>query len=154
VIRDVAVIVPAANEEHRIARCLTSIEVAVRHLSRRDPSIRAQVIVTLDGCHDATAAICATFPGVSTVTTTGRNVGAARRAGTVPALSRRAGPACELWLASTDADSAVPAGWLTAMVAAAGRGNEQRHIGRLGPKLGLEGGGGVEDAPGVAEAGR
>ena len=121
-IRDVAVIVPAANEEHRIARCLAGIEVAVRHLSQRDPGIRARVIVTLDGCHDATAAICATFPGVSTVTTTGRNVGAARRAGTLAALSRRAGPACELWLASTDADSAVPADWLTAMVAAAGRG--------------------------------
>jgi GT2 family glycosyltransferase len=122
VIRDVAVIVPAANEEHRIARCLTSIEVAVRHLSQRDPGTRARVIVTLDGCHDATAEICATFPGVSTVTTPGRNVGAARRAGTLAALSGRAGPACELWLASTDADSAVPAGWLTAMVAAAGRG--------------------------------
>jgi cellulose synthase/poly-beta-1,6-N-acetylglucosamine synthase-like glycosyltransferase len=122
VIRDVAVIVPAANEEQRIARCLTSIDVAARHLSQRDPGLRARVIVTLDGCHDATAAICATFPGVTTVTTTGRNVGAARRAGTQAALSRRAGPACELWLASTDADSAVPAGWLTAMVAAAGRG--------------------------------
>jgi cellulose synthase/poly-beta-1,6-N-acetylglucosamine synthase-like glycosyltransferase len=122
VIRDVAVIVPAANEEHRIARCLTSIEVAVRCLSQRDPGIRARVIVTLDGCHDATAAICATFPGVSTVTTTGRNVGAARRAGTLAALSHHAGPAGELWLASTDADSAVPPGWLTAMVAAGGRG--------------------------------
>jgi cellulose synthase/poly-beta-1,6-N-acetylglucosamine synthase-like glycosyltransferase len=122
VIRDVAVIVPAANEEQRIARCLTSIDVAARHLSQRDPGLRVKVIVTLDGCHDATAAICATFPGVTTVTTTGRNVGAARRAGTLAALSRRAGPARELWLASTDADSAVPAGWLTAMVAAAGRG--------------------------------
>jgi hypothetical protein len=74
--------------------------------------------VALDGCTDATAAICATFPAVSTVTTTGRNVGATRRAGTLAALSRRAGPASELWLASTDADSAVPAGWLTAMVTA------------------------------------
>jgi glycosyltransferase involved in cell wall biosynthesis len=122
VIRDVAVIVPAANEEHRIARCLTSIEVAVQHLSRGDPGIRARVVVALDGCGDATAAICATFPAVSTVTTTARNVGAARRAGTLAALSDRAGPAGELWLASTDADSAVPADWLTAMVTAAGCG--------------------------------
>jgi GT2 family glycosyltransferase len=122
VIRDVAVIVPAANEEQRIARCLASLEVAVRQLAVRDPGVRARVIVALDGCVDATAAICATFPGVSTVTTAGQNVGAARRAGTRAALSHRAGPARELWLASTDADSAVPAGWLTAMVAAAGRG--------------------------------
>jgi cellulose synthase/poly-beta-1,6-N-acetylglucosamine synthase-like glycosyltransferase len=122
VIRDVVVVVPAANEERRIARCLASIEVAIAHLAQRDPGIRVRVIVTLDGCHDATAAICATFPGVSTVTTTSRNVGSARRAGTGAALSRRAGPAAELWLASTDADSAVPASWLTVMVAAAGRG--------------------------------
>jgi cellulose synthase/poly-beta-1,6-N-acetylglucosamine synthase-like glycosyltransferase len=122
VIRDVAVIVPAANEEHRIARCLTSIEVAARHLSQRHPGIQARVVVALDRCTDATAAICATFPAVSTVTTTTRNVGAARRAGTLAALSNPAGPDGELWLASTDADSAVPADWLTAMITAAGRG--------------------------------
>jgi cellulose synthase/poly-beta-1,6-N-acetylglucosamine synthase-like glycosyltransferase len=122
VIRAVAVIVPAANEEHRIARCLASIDTAARHLARRAPGLRVTVIVTLDSCRDGTAAICAMFPGVTTVTITSQNVGAARQAGTQAALSRRAGPADELWLASTDADSAVPAGWLTAMVAAAGRG--------------------------------
>jgi glycosyltransferase involved in cell wall biosynthesis len=122
VIRDVAVIVPAANEEDRIARCLASIEAAARHLTRRAPGIRVSVIVTLDSCHDATAVICAMFPGVTTVTITSQNVGAARQAGTRAALSRRVGPARELWLASTDADSAVPARWLTAMVAAADSG--------------------------------
>jgi hypothetical protein len=60
--------------------------------------------------------------GLSTVTITSRNVGAARRAGTRAALRGRAGPARELWLARTDADSAVPADWLTVMVRAAGRG--------------------------------
>jgi glycosyltransferase involved in cell wall biosynthesis len=122
VIRRVAVVVPAADEEERIGRCLASIAAAARHLARREAGIAVSVIVTLDGCRDGTAAICATFPGVTTVTTTSRNVGAARRAGTQAALRRRAGPARELWLASTDADSAVPADWLTAMVAAEGRG--------------------------------
>lgn len=121
-IRDVAVIVPAASEEHRIARCLTSIEVAARHLAQHHPGLRARVVVALDGCTDATAAICAAFPAVTTVTTTARNVGAARRAGTRAALSDRAGPPGDLWLASTDADSAVPADWLAAMVTAAGDG--------------------------------
>jgi glycosyltransferase involved in cell wall biosynthesis len=122
VIRHVAVIVPAADEEQRIGRCLASIATAARHLSRREAGIGVRVIVTLDSCQDATAAICATFPGVSTVAITSRNVGAARRAGTQAALAHRAGPPGELWLASTDADSAVPADWLTAMVGAAGRG--------------------------------
>lgn len=117
-----AVVIPAANEEHRIARCLASIGVAARHLARRGGGLRTEIIVTLDGCRDGTAAICASLPGVTTVTTTGRNVGAARRAGTRAALSGRAGPPSELWLASTDADSQVPADWLTVMVAAADRG--------------------------------
>jgi glycosyltransferase involved in cell wall biosynthesis len=121
-IREVTVVVPAANEEQRIGRCLSSIEVATRHLGRRDPGIAARVIVILDSCHDGTAAICAMFPGLSTVAVTSRNVGAARRAGSLAALRRHAGPASELWLASTDADSAVPADWLTVMVAAAGDG--------------------------------
>jgi cellulose synthase/poly-beta-1,6-N-acetylglucosamine synthase-like glycosyltransferase len=122
VIRQVAVIVPAADEQDRIGRCLAAIAAAAAHLSRREAGIGVEVIVALDGCRDATAAICATFPGVTTVTITSRNVGAARRAGTQAALRRRAGPARELWLAATDADSAVPADWLTAMVAAEGRG--------------------------------
>ena len=121
-IREVAVVVPAADEEQRIGRCLASIAAAATHLTRREAGIRVRVVVALDSCRDATAAICATFPGVTTVAITSRNVGAARRAGTRAALARRAGPARELWLASTDADSAVPADWLTAMVAAAARG--------------------------------
>jgi hypothetical protein len=122
VIRHVAVIVPAADEEERIGRCLASIATAARHLARREAGIGVRVVVTLDSCRDATAAVCAAFPGVSTVAITSRNVGAARRAGTRAVLADRAGPARELWLASTDADSAVPADWLTAMVAAAARG--------------------------------
>lgn len=120
-IRRVAVVIPAANEEQRIARCLAAVGAARRRLASH-AGLQAEVIVVLDSCRDATAAICATFPCVTTITTTSQNVGAARRAGTAAALRRRAGPARELWLASTDADSEVPADWLTAMVAEAGRG--------------------------------
>jgi glycosyltransferase involved in cell wall biosynthesis len=122
VIRRVAVIVPAADEEQRIARCLASIHSAQHHLSRRAAHVQVQVIVALDSCRDGTAAVCASFPRVTTVTTTSRSAGAARRAGSTAALRRLAGPVSELWLASTDADSEVPADWLTVMVTAAGHG--------------------------------
>jgi glycosyltransferase involved in cell wall biosynthesis len=122
VIRQVVVIVPAADEEQRIARCLTSIHSAQHHLLRRAAHVQVQVIVALDSCRDGTAAICASFPRVTTVTTTSRSAGEARRAGSLAALRRRSGPVSELWLASTDADSEVPADWLTVMAAAAGHG--------------------------------
>jgi hypothetical protein len=74
----------------------------------------------LDACQDATGMIAARFGGVRTMAIAARSVGAARRAGARAALA--AGPAAELWLASTDADSEVPPYWLTAMAAEARRG--------------------------------
>lgn len=119
-IRRVAVTVPAADEERRMFRCLTSIAVAARVLGAR-AGIPVRVIVALDSCRDRTAVICAEFPGVSTVTVAGRNAGAARRAAAAEALAHADRPA-ELWLASTDADSQVPADWLDAMIAESRRG--------------------------------
>jgi cellulose synthase/poly-beta-1,6-N-acetylglucosamine synthase-like glycosyltransferase len=115
VIRRVAVTVPAVDEERRMARCLASITVAARVLAAA-AGIPVRVIVALDGCRDQTAAICAAFPGVSTVTLASRNAGAARRAAAAAALAAGGRPS-ELWLASTDADSQVPPGWLTGMIA-------------------------------------
>jgi glycosyltransferase involved in cell wall biosynthesis len=120
-IRRIAVIVPAANEEQRIFRCLSSITAARTHLYRRDADIRAEIVVVLDACQDATGAIAALFADVRTKAITARSVGAARRAGAHAALAR-GGPAAELWLASTDADSEVPPDWLTAMAMEARRG--------------------------------
>ena len=121
-IRGVAVTVPAADEEERMARCLGSIAVAARVLQART-GIPARVIVALDSCHDRTAAVCADFPGVSTVTLARRNAGAARRAAATVALARSGRPG-ELWLASTDADSQVPADWLAGMIAESRRGTD------------------------------
>jgi glycosyltransferase involved in cell wall biosynthesis len=120
-IRRVAVVIPAANEEQHIGTCLASIRAARSQLYRSTPRVQVQIFVVLDGCHDATAAIAAAAGDVRLVTIAARSVGAARRAGAGAALSG-AGPASEVWLASTDADSQVPAGWLTFMVAAARRG--------------------------------
>jgi glycosyltransferase involved in cell wall biosynthesis len=121
-IRRIAVVVPAANEERHIARCLSSIAAARSSLRAGDPSVQVRITVVPDSCTDLTAQI-ARAHGVQVVPVWVANVGAARRAGARAALAALAGTrAGELWLASTDADSEVPTGWLTGMLAEARRG--------------------------------
>jgi Glycosyl transferase family 2 len=109
------VVIPAANEERRIGRCLTAIAAARRHLCQSNPAIAARTVVVLDSCDDRTAMITAASPDVETVAITAGSAGSARRAGVSVALAG-AGPPGELWLANTDADSQVPVNWLTGMV--------------------------------------
>jgi glycosyltransferase involved in cell wall biosynthesis len=121
VIRRVAVVIPAADEEQRIGRCLAAIVAARSHLYRATARVQVQVIVVLDACQDATAARAVAYGDVRLVSVRARNVGAARQAGAAAALLG-SGPASELWLASTDADTQVPADWLSYMVAESRRG--------------------------------
>lgn len=116
-IRRMAVIVPAADEEEHIGDCLSALQEA-RACLHRGTGIPVRIIVVLDRCQDRTAAIAGRFAGVERVTLAARNVGLARRAGAHQALTG-GGPASEVWLASTDADSQVPAGWLCGMLAEA-----------------------------------
>jgi len=134
VIRRVAVIVPAADEEDDVGDCLAAIRAAASHL-HRGTGTPVRVILVLDGCRDRTAAIAGRSAGVELVTVSARNVGAARRAGARRAL---AGPgrASELWLASTDADSRVPARWLSGMLAEA-RAGAHLVLGTVVPGPGL-----------------
>lgn len=120
-IRRVAVIVPAANEEALIGACLASIAAARRHLYRCTADLHVRTVVVLDGCADATAAVTAASGDVHPVTISARTVGTARRAGASAALAS-AGRSSELWLANTDADCQVPVDWLTSMLAEARRG--------------------------------
>jgi glycosyltransferase involved in cell wall biosynthesis len=120
VIRHVAVVIPAANEEQRIGRCLAAVAAARRHLHHSGAGGAVRVVVVLDGGHDRTGAIAAAR-GAQTVAIAAAGVGAARRAGAAAALDG-AGRPSELWLANTDADSQVPPTWLTAMMAEARRG--------------------------------
>ena len=117
-IRRVAVVIPAANEEQRIGRCLSAVAAARRHLYYSDAAVAVRTVVVLDGCQDRTAVIAAASREVQTVAITAAGAGAARRAGASAALAG-AGPPGELWLANTDADSQVPANWLTGMLAEA-----------------------------------
>lgn len=100
----IGVIVPAHNEARVIDHCLASIAVAAAH-----PGLDGEpvlVVVALDDCSDATAARCAGH-GVMTVTLDARCVGVARAAAASCALAHGA-----RWIASTDADTSVPADWL------------------------------------------
>jgi glycosyltransferase involved in cell wall biosynthesis len=120
-IRRVAVVIPAADEERRIGRCLAAVAAARRHLHHRNATIAVRTVVVLDGCQDHTPVIAATSREVQTVVIAARSAGEARGAGASASLEG-AGPPSELWLANTDADSQVPVNWLTGMVAEASLG--------------------------------
>jgi glycosyltransferase involved in cell wall biosynthesis len=108
VIRSAGVIVPAHNEQDLLPSCLASLRRAMRALSRTP----VHLVVVADACRDRTVQ-AARRGGAAVVTIKAHSVGAARAAG-VREVLRRTGhldPA-EVWLATTDADTVVPARWL------------------------------------------
>lgn len=120
-IRHVAVVVPAADEEDRIADCLDALDEAIRRLAATDPAVSVGVVVVLDGCQDRTADVVRRYPGVRAVTSVARRVGAARAAGSAVAVAAHE-PVDQVWTAHTDADSQVPRDWLTHLVRSAASG--------------------------------
>jgi glycosyltransferase involved in cell wall biosynthesis len=124
-IQRVAVVVPAADEQDRIAACLRAVERARRRLLRSGLGVSSvDVFVVLDACVDGTADVVARYTsafGHQVVHSSARCVGAARQRGTLRAIGTLA-PAERLWLANTDADSMVPVDWLTSMVGSANAG--------------------------------
>ncbi|SNY66665.1 glycosyltransferase [Paractinoplanes atraurantiacus] len=97
----IAVIVPAHNEESLLPGCLNA-------LGSCPSPVPVEIIVAADSCTDDTAALAAKA-GAHVVATNARNVGQARAAGAAYAMRAGTGG---LWLATTDADSRVPAQWL------------------------------------------
>ncbi|BDV29616.1 glycosyltransferase [Microbacterium terricola] len=115
-----AIVIPAHDEEDLIHACLTSVELAA--LAARHVTGRVTTVLVLDSCSDATAQLAADFP-VEVVTIDAGRVGAARAAGVDAALrANRDVPPSRLWIAHTDADSAVPPHWLTHQLRLAKRG--------------------------------
>lgn len=143
-----AVVVPAHNEARLIGRCLASLQASAEQLRRSviDPP-EVQLVVVLDACTDATDRAVAGVPGVRTVRVDEHRVGAARRAGAEAVLAMAPGTSGRtdrmrqpdgrrVWLASTDADTAVPAHWLCGMVQLA-RGGADLVLGTVEPGRGL-----------------
>ena len=121
-IRTVAVVVPAHNEEELLAGCLKALMRAGGKAA--SSGLRTQIVVVADACTDGTAAV-ARRAGARVVTTDARNVGAARALGTERALEdfeRRGYRAREIWLAHTDADTLVPPDWFAGHLRYADRG--------------------------------
>ena len=114
----IGVIVPAHNEQDLLPSCLASVRRAERAL-RGGP---VHLVVVADACRDQSAQVARRY-GASVVTISARSVGAARAAGAREVL-RWAGhldPA-NVWLATTDADTLVPARWLHQQARYAGQG--------------------------------
>jgi glycosyltransferase involved in cell wall biosynthesis len=110
-----AVVVPAHDEQELLPGCLTALRTAAAGVAAP-----TEIIVVADACTDDTGLIAATA-GVRVVTVAAGNVGGARAAGM--AYAARHGSA-GLWLATTDADSRVPPGWLGWHARHAARGTE------------------------------
>ncbi|WP_432570344.1 glycosyltransferase [Kineococcus sp. SYSU DK005] len=116
-VRRVVVVVPARDEEASLPGCLA----ALRRAAGACP-VPVRVVVVADRCSDATADLAAAGGARVMLSSAGR-VGAARAAGVAVALREQAGTdARGTWVACTDADSRVPAGWLRHHAAAAGAG--------------------------------
>jgi len=99
----VGVVIPARDEEQLVGRCLDSVRAAAANVSAR-----VTVVVVADGCLDSTVVIARAVRGVRVIELESSNVGAARASGAAEVLRLGAD-----WIANTDADSVVPANWLS-----------------------------------------
>ncbi len=120
-IKHVGVVIPAHNERLYVGECLSSLMVAAQVAA--ESGIAVDVVVVLDRCTDGTREVVTTFAGVRTVTVDAGQVGAARAAGAALVLAQTPSDPTAVWLANTDADSVVPATWLTGMIAEADAGH-------------------------------
>lgn len=103
----VGVVVPAHDEQALVGDCLAALAVAAGQ-----PGLPpVHVVVVADSCRDATAQV-AQAAGAEVIEVDERNAGAARARGFAFITKRSAVPVEALWLATTDADSRVPPGWL------------------------------------------
>lgn len=117
----IVTVVPAHNEQRRIAAALTSIN----HARDRLPGgVSSTVVVVADMCRDRTAAITASLLGSGDhlIEVEVRSAGAARAAGAAVGLAAIGHEPAGVWLANTDADTIVPTTWLTDQLEAAAQG--------------------------------
>jgi len=101
------VVVPAHDEEALLPACLAALRRAAGALH-----VPVHLLVVADRCGDRTAAV-ARAEGARVISIAARKVGAARAAGITELLRLTSGSdPSAVWLATTDADTMVPPGWL------------------------------------------
>jgi glycosyltransferase involved in cell wall biosynthesis len=123
VISALLVVVPARDEEALLPTCLTSLRAASAHPALAGIVVRLAVV--LDSCSDRSGEIATEHLSQTDVLLEQQdgNVGLARRRGIDALLTAEAGrPRAQTWLATTDADSRVPADWLARQIALADAG--------------------------------
>ena len=131
-LRGLLVVVPARDEEQLLGRCLAAISLAVDRVRATHRDLATAVLVVADQCVDSSADI-ARRAGARVLEIEAGCVGTARRAGVDAGVALLpTGPAHQTWVASTDADSRVPAAWLEHQVDLATSGT-RLVIGRVTP---------------------
>ena len=101
------VVIPAHDEEALLPACLAALRRTASALH-----VPVQLLVIADRCGDRTAEV-ARAGGARVISIGARRVGAARAAGMTELLRLTSGTdPSAIWLATTDADTVVPPGWL------------------------------------------
>lgn len=109
----IVVVVPAHDEAENLPSCLRALITAAVCVP-----VPVSVVVVLDSCADGSQSLAGQYgPDVHFVEVDATNVGAARAAGFRFGRGLHSGTDLgRIWLATTDADSTVPADWLLKMV--------------------------------------
>lgn len=128
-IEHVVVVIPARDEASTLAGCLASVLGAAHEID-----VPVTVVLVLDSCIDASAAIAATFDRVDVLETGFSNVGRSRSLGVLAGLRLAGGRRDTVWIATTDADGVVPNVWLAEHLRAAG-GGADAFVGAVVPVL-------------------
>ncbi|WP_241988882.1 glycosyltransferase [Cryobacterium sp. TMT1-2-2] len=132
-ITDVVIVVPVRNEEVLLPRCSSALSAAIDTLSvvPEPERPRVFVVLVLDQCTDLSARVAAHWRAFRRYEIAAGAVGVARRDGIRHALGQLgclqtdgAASASQIWIATTDADSAVPPNWLVTQLALARNGAE------------------------------
>lgn len=105
----IGIVIPAHNEEALLDECLRAALRASQHAQLGGEPV--EILVVLDSCSDASAAIAEGFP-VQRLEVQARNVGHVRGVGARHLLNQGA-----RWISCTDADSRVAPDWLVAQLA-------------------------------------
>lgn len=129
-IADIIVVVPARDEADRIARCLRSVRISLERAARAGAVNRVVVAVVGHRCADDSLGqaerVLRGLPHVLIADDLSKTVGEVRALGVRAALDLV--PGRDAWILNTDADSVVPATWVTDVLTHA-RGGQHAVVG-------------------------